>query len=301
MNNLKTPLRYPGGKSRAAAQLVSAFPNEISEFREPFLGGGSVAIEFTKRFPDIPVWVNDKYYYLITFWQQLQCAGEQMAEELTVLKRVYNTEEKAKELFTNAKDMIPKLEPFQQAVYFYILNKCSFSGLTENSSFSKHGSVSNFSQRGIDKLPEYQKLIKNWKITNKDYRVPLLAVGSDADSEIDYWLPETPFPYSNCFVFLDPPYDIKDFLYGNKGGTLHKGFDHINFADNCKLSTNNWMITYNSNEKIQQLFNDFNQTEFDLTYTMRSTGTYNKDQEKRKELMITNYKRHSLDEFIQYD
>ena len=61
------------------------------------------------------------------------------------------------------------------------------------------------------------------------------------------------------------------------------------------------MITYNSNEKIQQLFNDFNQTEFDLTYTMRSTGTYNKDQEKRKELMITNYKRHSLEEFIQYD
>ena len=57
MNNLKTPLRYPGGKSRAAAQLVSAFPNEISEFREPFLGGGSVAIEFTKRFPDVPVWV----------------------------------------------------------------------------------------------------------------------------------------------------------------------------------------------------------------------------------------------------
>ncbi|BCU96768.1 MAG: hypothetical protein CM15mV13_2220 [uncultured marine virus] len=55
---------------------------------------------------------------LITFWQQLQCAGEQMAEELTVLKRVYNTEEKAKELFTNAKDMISKLEPFQQAVYF---------------------------------------------------------------------------------------------------------------------------------------------------------------------------------------
>ena len=91
MNNLKTPLRYPGGKSRAAAQLVSAFPNEISEFREPFLGGGSVAIEFTKRFPDVPVWVNDKYYYLTTFWQQLQCAGEQMAEELTVLKRVYNT------------------------------------------------------------------------------------------------------------------------------------------------------------------------------------------------------------------
>ena len=121
MKNLKTPLRYPGGKSRAASTLVSEFPHNISEYREPFLGGGSVAIEFTKRFPDVPVWVNDKYYYLTTFWQQLQCAGEQMAEELTVLKKVYNTEEEAKKLFTNAKEMISKLEPFQQAVYFLSL------------------------------------------------------------------------------------------------------------------------------------------------------------------------------------
>ena len=203
MKNLKTPLRYPGGKSRAASTLVSEFPHNISEYREPFLGGGSVAIEFTKRFPDVPVWVNDKYYYLTTFWQQLQCAGEQMAEELTVLKKVYNTEEEAKKLFTNAKEMISKLEPFQQAVYFYVMNKCSFSGLTENSSFSKQASVSNFSQRGIDKLPEYQKLIKNWKITCKDYRVPLLAVGHDTEMDIDFWEPSIPFPSSNCFIFLD--------------------------------------------------------------------------------------------------
>jgi hypothetical protein len=31
-------------------------------------------------------------------------------------------------------------------------------------------------------------------------------------------------------------------------------------------------------------------TEWDFTYTMRSTGSYNVDQSKRKELMVTNYK-----------
>ena len=36
---------------------------------------------------------------------------------------------------------------------FYILNKCSFSGLTESSSFSKQASVNNFSMRGIEKTP----------------------------------------------------------------------------------------------------------------------------------------------------
>ena len=42
MKALKTPLRYPGGKSRAAKYLISQFPYDIIEYREPFLGGGSV-------------------------------------------------------------------------------------------------------------------------------------------------------------------------------------------------------------------------------------------------------------------
>ena len=43
---LKTPLRYPGGKSRAIKKMAQFFPemNEYTEFREPFLGGGSVAL-----------------------------------------------------------------------------------------------------------------------------------------------------------------------------------------------------------------------------------------------------------------
>ena len=42
---LKTPLRYPGGKSRAVTEMGQYFPNlrDYIEYREPFLGGGSVA------------------------------------------------------------------------------------------------------------------------------------------------------------------------------------------------------------------------------------------------------------------
>ena len=43
--SLKTPLRYPGGKSRACTKIESYFPDlsKYKEYREPFLGGGSVA------------------------------------------------------------------------------------------------------------------------------------------------------------------------------------------------------------------------------------------------------------------
>ena len=40
-HEVKSPLRYPGGKSKAIKQIFSYVP-KFKEFREPFLGGGSV-------------------------------------------------------------------------------------------------------------------------------------------------------------------------------------------------------------------------------------------------------------------
>ena len=59
----KTPLRYPGGKSRALSKLFQFVPDlsKYTEYREPFLGGGSVALEVTKRYPHLKIWVNDLY------------------------------------------------------------------------------------------------------------------------------------------------------------------------------------------------------------------------------------------------
>ena len=66
----------------------------------------------------------------------------------------------------------------ERAVAFYVVNKCSFSGLTESSSFSAQASDSNFSMNGIEKLSGYQNLIKHWKITNLSYEHMLDGKGS---------------------------------------------------------------------------------------------------------------------------
>ena len=61
MKALKTPLRQPGGKSKAIKTLSAWYPKVIAEYREPFIGGGSIAIDVTKSNPDVPVWINDLY------------------------------------------------------------------------------------------------------------------------------------------------------------------------------------------------------------------------------------------------
>ena len=69
MKSLKTPLRYPGGKSRATKKIGPYIPDlrEYDEFREPFLGGGSVSLYVTKKYPDMKIWVNDLYWLSFNF------------------------------------------------------------------------------------------------------------------------------------------------------------------------------------------------------------------------------------------
>ena len=273
MKSHKTPLRYPGGKSRACTKIGQFLPNMYTyrEFREPFLGGGSVAIYLTKMYPSLSIWVNDLYEPLVNFWKEIQHSGEELFVTLSDLKIKHPNPDLAKGLFLESKDIINDLDKskLERAVAFYIVNKCSFSGLTESSSFSAQASDSNFSMRGIEKLTGYQEIIQDWKITNLTYE-NLLTDWKDA------------------FIYLDPPYDIKDNLYG-KSGDIHKKFNHDKFAQDCDRYTADMMISYNSSQLVKNRFKDWNAAEFDLTYTMRSVGDYMNDQQTRKELLLLNY------------
>jgi len=213
------------------------------EFREPFIGGGSVALEVTKRYPGIQIWVNDLYNPLYTFWSILRDEPEELHRCIKGYKEDYGTPELARQLFNEMKIQLnhKEAEDFYRAVAFYIINKCSFSGLTESSSFSAQASESNFSMNGIEKIPEY-----------------------------------------------DPPYDIKDNLYGRKG-SMHKGFDHDKFAADCDRHICPQLVSYNNSNLVKERFQGWTVGEFAHTYTMRSVGSYTIDQAERKELVLYNY------------
>jgi site-specific DNA-adenine methylase len=273
MKSHKTPLRYPGGKSRACIKMDQYLlkVSNCKEYREPFLGGGSVAIHVTKKYPHLDIWVNDLYQPLYNFWRVLRDDGNALYERLCDLKSTHPEPVSAKELFLDSKDILNnnEMSDLSRAVAFYIVNKCSFSGLTESSSFSKQASNSNFSMRGIQKLPGYTKIIENWKITNQSY-----------ENLLTDW--------KDVFTYLDPPYDIKDNLYGKKGN-MHNGFNHDSFATICDRFVGPQLISYNSSQLVKDRFKGWQTGEFDLTYTMRSVGEYMREQKERKELLLFNY------------
>ena len=273
LKSYKTPLRYPGGKSRALSKIFQFAPDltKIKQYREPFLGGGSVALEMSKRYPLMDIWVNDLYEPLYNFWCVLQHDVDELYETLYDLKSVYCNQDAARCLFDAMKEAINNkdITDVERAVAFYVVNKCSFSGLTESSSFSAQASDSNFSMNGINKLIEYSHMIESWTITNLSYEELLT---DDKDT----------------FLYLDPPYDIKDNLYG-KSGDMHKRFDHDDFAKQCDHHTSPMLISYNSDQIVKDRFKEWSVSEFAHTYTMRSVGCYNTEQASRKELVLLNY------------
>ena len=273
LKSYKTPLRYPGGKSRALSKIFQFAPDltKVKQYREPFLGGGSVALEMSKRYPLMDIWVNDLYEPLYNFWCVLQHDVDELYETLYDLKSVYCNQDAARCLFDAMKEAINNkdITDVERAVAFYVVNKCSFSGLTESSSFSAQASDSNFSINGINKLIEYSHMIEGWTITNLSYE-ELLTDDKDV------------------FLYLDPPYDIKDNLYG-KSGNMHKRFDHDDFAKQCDHHTSPMLISYNSDQIVKDRFKEWSVSELAHTYTMRSVGCYNTEQASRKELVLLNY------------
>ncbi len=272
----KTPLRYAGGKSKAIYKLEKCLPkdmSEITEIHDCFLGGGSFPIYLTKLYPDKKFKVNDIYKPLYNFWIQLRDNGNELCDTILEIKLKNNNRDLARVLFNHQKGIIEKEETtdFYKAVAFYILNKCSFSGLI-SSSYSPLASESNFSENNIQSLKYYSELIQNWEITNLDYR--------------EFIQQNSTGP--NVFLYLDPPYMINSNLYGDHGH-LHHIFKHETFFENCQPLQCKQLISYNSDKLIKDAFKDFYITDYDLTYTLRSTGTYMEDQKDRKELAITNY------------
>jgi DNA adenine methylase len=66
-------LKWPGGKSGELNMILPMLPTRMSQYFEPFLGGGAM---FWSIAPDIPAYVNDRSSDLVSFYRSIACARE---------------------------------------------------------------------------------------------------------------------------------------------------------------------------------------------------------------------------------
>lgn len=264
---VKSPLRYPGGKSRAVKKIIPIIP-KFKEFREPFVGGGSVfiALKQRTRYLDPLYKINDLNKNLYCFWKNARDNNKKLTRKIRDLRNSYQNGRKLYEDFLSKE----KKNCFERAVYFFIMNRITFSGLTSSGGYSEQSYKRRFTNSSIDRAEMIKNVLEGVVITNKDYEEVVLEKGEDV------------------FIFLDPPYlkSAKKRLYGNNGD-LHVNFSHERFSKVMKKCNHKWLITYDDTEEIRDLFSFANIYTWELQYGMNN---YKKSSAKKgKELFISNY------------
>ncbi len=265
---IKSPLRYPGGKSRAIPQIKRLLPHAFEEYREPFVGGGSLFIYLRQVYPHLKIWINDLNPELYYFWQYAQRDSEQLAHEIM---RVKSNTTQGQLLFNELVNTdSANLSNLERAVRFFILNRITFSGVVESGGYSQLAFVGRFTNSAIERVAQLGHILAGIKITQLDYRELLTTGGTEV------------------FSFLDPPYftATKSKLYGKKG-VLHSMFNHEQFANEMKNCRHSWLVTYDNSPEIRSNFAFANIDDWELQYGM---NTYKQGKAaKGKELFISNY------------
>lgn len=241
----KSPLRYPGGKTRAVPLLTETLESEYPGRRvllSPFLGGGS--FELNRLDAGYRVHANDLFRPLLTFWTVLKTRPA----ELQAAVRAACPVSKA-DFLRYRKEILTYTDPLQTATAYFLVNRCSFSGATFSGGYSQQAAERRMTPSSIDRLGCLD--LSPMTLTNLDACAFL------------HLHPET----RDTVVYADPPYWIEDpALYGVRGD-LHEGFDHVAFATVLK-GRRDWLLSYNDCPAIRELYSDCRILEVSWAYGM---------------------------------
>ncbi|MEB3180012.1 MAG: DNA adenine methylase [Nostocaceae cyanobacterium] len=265
---ITSPLRYPGGKQKAINQIINYLPTTFSEYREPFVGGGSLFIYLKQKYPKLKFWINDLNPELFLFWKYSKLYLDDLLTEIRKIKNHHNDGRQLFEIFTFTETS--KLSELERAVRFFVLNRITFSGTIESGGYSEQSFHKRFTESSIERLANLNNIFSNVQITNLDYSEVIHQSGDDV------------------FIFLDPPYfkATKSRLYG-KRGELHTSFDHERFAAEMKRCPHQWLITYDDSIEIRKNFDFAYIYSWEMQYGMNN---YKQAlAQKGKELFISNY------------
>ena len=130
---IKSPLRYPGGKSRAVKIIAPLLP-DFEEFREPFLGDGSIFLHVKQNHLSNKFWINDLYPELFKFWAVSQGDIQPLIEKIYEWRYRFPI---GKELYKFLNQNLATFNDLEKANAFFIYNRITFPGTSLSGGYSE--------------------------------------------------------------------------------------------------------------------------------------------------------------------
>ena len=270
--NKISPLRYPGGKTKAIGLITDYLPEEMpKKILSPFIGGASLEIAWANNLDVDEVVGCDIFHPLVNFWQVLLSDPGSLADELAKFKPDADSYKVYKEVlrawYEDPKNN--KLSDIEAAAHYYYKMQLSYGPMFLG--WTSPGKPT--------KQEEYNRLLDRIR----SFSCPKLTVKqmSFEDSITEH---------EDHFVYADPPYllgydsEVFKAIYPNQGGSCHKGFNHELFRDLMNQRQGNFIISYNNCGTIRDWFKDHEQfyPEWQYSFQQGETRSKNKKGESVK-------------------
>lgn len=259
-----SPLRYPGGKAKLATYVKAVLrANSLLDrtYIEPYAGGAGVALSLLLHGYVRRIVLNDISVPIHAFWSAVLDESDRFREKILSVELSVEEWRRQREIFRNPDGV----NTFELGFAAFYLNRTNRSGVLNG------GIIGGFAQNsayGIDarfnraelafRVARIAKVRSQISILRKD-AADLLTNLSDIAA------PE------ECFVYADPP-------YFKKGRDLYYDFyrpeDHELIRDSVfSLRNTPWIVSYDNEPEIIQLFGGRRSIEYDLSYSVRNGRT----------------------------
>jgi DNA adenine methylase len=254
MNENHSPLRYPGGKAsiiELMIQFLEANNMRLSSYAEPFAGGCGLALGLLMRGYVSQIYINDIDRGIWAFWDSV------LNQNKRFIERIQRVDVNMDEWYTQREIIKNPIvhDKFELGFATFFMNRTNRSGII------KAGVIGGKNQNGNYLLDcRFNKT----NLTRRIERIGLYSSKiklSNLDA-IDF-LNHVDALKTKTFICIDPP-------YFQKGSSLYTNFytseDHKLLADKITTLKKPWLLTYDNEPAIIELYKAHRKKEFNLNY-----------------------------------
>ncbi len=296
-------LKWAGGKTQLLRQLSQRLPaeiknGEITNYVEPFVGGGAVFFSLTNKFPFKTRYIFDLNEELILVYRVIKKSTDKLIHELDFLESEYisGSNEDRERLFYSVRDLFnqkkqginfQKYDPgwVTRAAYCIFLNRTCYNGLFR------------MNRKGEFNVP-FGKY-KNPRILNKNNLREVACILNKTSIIPGDFTGCKKYVDNKTFVYLDPPYrpisTTSSFTAYSKDGFSDKDQDRLAglFHELDKkgakiMLSNSDPRSENPNDPFfEELYSDYTIERVPARRIINCNGS---DRGQINELIITNYR-----------
>jgi DNA adenine methylase len=265
-------IKYCGGKTKLLKYLT--LPDSYNNYFEPFVGGGSVFLNFYEYNHERHYNVSDINESLINCYNVIKTRLEALILEL---KNEHYKNLKTVYLENRKRFNMLKKEPFkdneiERAALFIYLNKCGFNGMYREN------------KKGEFNIPFGR--MKNPDICNEKLLKDICAILQNVNIESCDYTAILDKVRANDFVYMDPPYDNTFTSYTKDVFVKEHQIQLKNFVDVLTEKKVHVLLSNSNTEFIKSLYTDYNITYLETRY---SIGGKNASRNIKNEVLISNY------------